>query len=87
MSSNAFFTADETKWLQSTIPYYLLTKDRGPDRAAVLKAILSRFYEHFPNRHPRYFDFSSVDDKQKGNVIYGEDWKHMPEVRYFLLSR
>ncbi|KAF8604845.1 hypothetical protein BDV93DRAFT_507383 [Ceratobasidium sp. AG-I] len=79
MAPNAYFTKTETEWLHSTIPYYLLTKDRGPDRAAIGRRILDRFYEQFPNRHPRYFDFSEVDEDEKGKVVYGDEWKHMPE--------
>ncbi|KAF8594450.1 hypothetical protein BDV93DRAFT_565422 [Ceratobasidium sp. AG-I] len=79
MAPNAYFTKTETEWLHSTIPYYLLTKDRGPDRAAIRRRILDRFYKQFPNRHPRYFDFSEVDEDEKGKGVYGDEWKHMPE--------
>ncbi|KAF8596907.1 hypothetical protein BDV93DRAFT_562846 [Ceratobasidium sp. AG-I] len=79
MAANAFFLPDESEWLLKCVPRYLQTKDRGPDQAICGHKILDKFYVEFPYWHPRYFNLFRIEEEEEGQVIYGDNWKHMQE--------
>ncbi|KAF8601828.1 hypothetical protein BDV93DRAFT_509859 [Ceratobasidium sp. AG-I] len=88
MAANAFFLPDESEWLLKRVPWYLQTKDCGPDQATCRHKILDKFYVGFPYQHPRYFNLFRMEEEEEGRVIYGDNWKHMQErFRHWINSK